>query len=124
MTLIMPFLTDLSIKSIRRSSFFTLEKPLTYQYLQANTAYTVPVGFKTDFASIPKIFQSIIADSESDIRDAAVIHDWLYSTGFVPRLEADRILRAAMLELGASRLKAYVVFLAVRLGGASHYGAV
>jgi len=121
MTLIMPFLTDLSITSVRGSRFFVLEKPLAYQHL--NQVYSAPSGFKTDFASIPKIFQNIIGDDESDIRDASVIHDFLYSTGAVTRLQADRILQAAMVELGASKFKAYIVFLAVRMAGSSHYGA-
>jgi len=121
MTLIMPFLSDLSLTSVRGSRFFTLDKPLTYQH--GEVIYSVPTGFKTDFASIPRVFQNIIGDDESDIRDASVIHDFLYSTGSVTRLQADRVLQAAMLDLGASKLKAYLVFIAVRLGGSSHYGA-
>lgn len=117
----MPFLNDLFVKSIRGSSFYELTLPLSYQH--NDTVYTAPVGFKTDFASIPKAVRGFIDEDESDIRDAAVIHDWLYSTGELPRSVADIILRDAMRELGAGFVKASVVFLAVRCFGSSHFGA-
>ena len=116
----MPFLNDLLIRSIRGSELFALTAPLSYQH--AGIVYTVPVGFKTDFASIPPAIRGFIDTDEGDLRDAAVIHDWLYSTGELTRKAADSILRAAMRELGAGIIKSSVVYYAVRWFGASHFG--
>lgn len=118
----MPFLNNLVIESNRGTDFYTLEQPLSYEHL--DVVYTAPKGFKTDFASIPNPLRGLIDEDESDIRDAAVIHDWLYSKGEIPRIEADKVLRAAMIDLGASWFKANVVYAAVRAFGGGHYGSV
>ena len=115
----MPFLNDLVVRSDRETDNFILEQPLSYQF--NNTVYTVPAGFDTDFASIPKALRSFIDDDAGDIRDAAVIHDWLYSTHEVPRAVADRVLYTAIRELGGSWLVATTVFSAVRAFGGLYY---
>jgi len=117
----MPFLNDLLIKSIRGSELFELVEPLSYQH--DGVVYTAPIGFKTDFASIPPAIRGFIDTDEGNIRDAAVIHDWLYATGELSREDSDSILRAAMRELGAGVIKSSVVFYAVRWFGASHFGS-
>ena len=53
---------------------------------------TVPAGFKTDLASIPRLFRSLIPQVGRWNRPA-VVHDWLYEDG-VPRFTramADRL---------------------------------
>ena len=51
--------------------------------------WTVPEGFDTDLASIPRIFQPLITKLEGI--EAAVLHDWFYRFRIVPRAQADRI---------------------------------
>jgi hypothetical protein len=116
----MPFLNNLSILAIRGTNYYTLLSPLVYEH--NGKVYTAPAGFKTDFASIPKLLHGIIDESEADIRDAAVIHDFLYTEKSIPRKEADKVLYIAMRELGASMIKAGIVYNFVRLFGGSHYG--
>ena len=83
--------------------------------------YTVPVGFDTDLASIPRAFLSITGGKIGKHLIAAVIHDKLYRTGEVPRNVADAIFLAAMEALGVSWVRRQVLYQAVRAGGASSY---
>ncbi len=55
---------------------------------------TVPVGFDTDFASVPRV--PIVYWLTGDTaRKAAVIHDWLYREQKHPRRIADAVLYEA-----------------------------
>jgi len=117
----MKFLDEVVGEYIRGTEKFRLVDDLNYQSDLLPEIITVPAGFETDFASIPKCLWWYIAPSSPQIRDAAVIHDFLYSTQLVPRLCADTILREAMKSLGASILQRTLVYTAVRIGGASHY---
>ena len=77
---------------------------------------TVPVGFQTDFASIPRPFW-IILPKWGKYGNASVIHDWLYWEQQRQRSQADRILLEGMIVLGVSRLVREVIYRAVRLFG-------
>jgi hypothetical protein len=104
---------------IRGTKNFKLTKPLTYGDI------TVPVGFVTNFASIPRALNWYINTSDPIIRDIAVVHDFLYVTkwlGKFTRKQADQILYEGMLELGASKAKAKLAYTAVRIGGYYHWG--
>jgi hypothetical protein len=85
---------------------------------------TAPAGMVTDFASVPTFAKRIIDDDSPMILYPSIIHDALYHyAGEMPdgrrfcRLEADQILRDAMVEVGAPRHLAALVFSAVRVGG-------
>jgi hypothetical protein len=114
------FKTELEGDFIRGTNLFQLEKPLIYDAITADT------GFKTNFASIPKIFLWYIDITDPVIRDIAVIHDLLYVTkgldGIYTRYQADKILREGMRELGADKHKAYLAYLGVRIAGWVHWG--
>ena len=76
--------------------------------------YTIPKGFVTDLASVPRFLWMFLAPSE--IAKAAVLHDYLYHSKKVSRLEADKILRScALQEVG--RIRANLIYYAVRLNG-------
>lgn len=89
----------------------------------------VPTGFITDFASVPRVFQSIIP-AWGKYGKAAVIHDYLYQEHCIPvstwlyevlpritRKYADTIFYEAMLVSGTKHWKAKVMYWAVRLFG-------
>lgn len=81
----------------------------------------VAKGFITDLGSVPRI--PIIYDLLGDIAiEPYILHDWLYSKGLVTRLMADQVLREALLLVGIPKWKATAIYLAVRIGGAKHYG--
>ena len=83
---------------------------------------TVPEGFVTDFASIPKAFQWLIHPFGSHA-PAAVLHDYLYAIGQKrARKYADLLFLYAMRESGVRRWRAWTMFLMVKLFGGGGYG--
>ncbi|WP_108095988.1 DUF1353 domain-containing protein [Pseudomonas sp. GV071] len=54
-------------------------------------------------------------------QEAAVIHDYLYATGLLPRLLADRVFRDALRSSGHARWRAGLMWAGVRLGGRSRF---
>lgn len=97
-----------------------LDAPLAYYSLILGRLVTIPAGFKTDFASVPRLPIVYLAAGNKGNR-AAVVHDWLYSTQCVDRGTADRVLREAMLSCGYSDMLANSFYLAVRTFGESHW---
>lgn len=82
-----------------------------------------PEGFVTDFCSIPRLLWRIEPPVGIAAR-AAIPHDWLYQEKAKPRDVADGIFRDALRDLGIPRWKAQLMYVGVRLGGASGYGRV
>lgn len=81
------------------------------------TRINVDEGFITDFASIPRIFWSVIGHPAGKYAQAAVLHDYMYKTGEFSRSRADFIFRESMQVLGVSRFKTWVLWAGVRIGG-------
>jgi hypothetical protein len=77
---------------------------------------TVPQGFVTDFASIPREFYSFLRP-DGDYAFAAVVHDFLYWDQTSSREAADDTLKAAMTDFDIPSLTKEVIYKAVRLGG-------
>lgn len=83
----------------------------------------VEAGFKTDYASVPRIFRNII-NSYGKHGKAAVIHDWLYANGYkigVSREQADKIFLEIMEECEVNIIRRKLMFRLVRIFGAKHY---
>ena len=81
---------------------------------------TVPAGFVTDLASIPRLpLIYLLLNGIAD--EPGVVHDYLYSTGKVSRAMADQVLREACILTGVPAWKANLIYAGVRVGGASHY---
>lgn len=117
----MPFLTTLSTTAERGSEMLILNKPLAYHDLFNNQIYVAHTGFETNLASIPKILRSFVDNDDPHIKDAAVIHDYLYTIKTLTRLQCDAVLFRACRSLGCGLIKAYTVYFSVRLGGGMHY---
>lgn len=78
----------------------------------------VPTHFKTDLASIPWLVQPIFGFLRVGRYDrAAVVHDWLYATQWLPRALCDRILREAMQTDGVGFWTRWAIWAGVRVGG-------
>jgi len=92
-----------------------LVEPLTYT--GARDRFTVPAGFDTDFASVPRAFTWLLP-RYGDYTKAAILHDHLVDTGAVSRKDADGIFRRAMRELGVSVPRRFMIWAAVRLASA------
>jgi hypothetical protein len=92
----------------------------SYQSDVAGITITVPQGFVTDFASVPRI--PFVYDSLGDIAQRpAVIHDFLYSHQLIDRDIADKVLLEAMELTEIPWMKRHLIYLGVRAGGKSHY---
>src|SRR5262249_26318368 len=82
----------------------------------------VPIGYITDFASIPRLFRWLIAPFGRHAR-AAILHDWLYAVGQPgKKIEADWVLFDAMGDLDVQPLQRWTIFIAVFVGGWWGYG--
>jgi hypothetical protein len=78
---------------------------------------TVPAGFVTDLASIPRVLWALPGFAPFELLSGPILHDYLYRTRMVPRAEADALLYRAMREDGIGRVRAYTVYSAVRMFG-------
>ena len=85
------------VKIYRYGEMPELTENLSY-YVDDNYVIVIPKGFKTDFASIPRIFWNIIAPIGKWTLPS-VLHDYLYSEGYrlgISRKQADKIFYQAM----------------------------
>jgi hypothetical protein len=95
---------------------YALIKPIAWIPKQEQIGYTrvdVPVGFVTDFASIPPAFYQLLRP-DGDYSYAAVFHDYLYWTQAVSRETADDVFRLAMMDFEIPRWQLTSIFKAVR----------
>lgn len=81
-------------------------------------AVTVPTGFVTDFASIPRLFWSLLRP-DGEYAYAAVVHDFLYWTQVRSRDEADDVLKLAMEDFEIGTVTVNAIYSAVRIAGQS-----
>ena len=96
---------------------FTLIKPLVYR---GSVTIKVERGFRTDFASIPRVFRVILSPYGRHT-EAAVLHDWLYQTsgmhGEFTRKQCDELFFEAMIACGVGKARALTMYSAVRAFG-------
>ena len=117
------FLTSLDVRLLSDSKnggsgAWMLVSPLLYESDVTGTIINVPVAFETDFASVPRI--PIVFDAMGDTaHSAAVLHDYLYTSGEVSRATA--VLLEAAIVSGIPKWKAWLMYAAVRTFGGSRY---
>jgi hypothetical protein len=80
----------------------------------ASGIITIPEGFVTDLASIPHALPLAMA---VNTEAAAIVHDWLYTTGKLSRKTSDAVLFLALIDSGVSLERATTIYEAVRVGG-------
>lgn len=108
------FLSPLDMRDL--GGRFVLLAPLRYASDVLDTFITVPAGFETDLASIPRGLWNLIP--KIGAYDApAVVHDYLYATNGITRAQADAVLYEAMTEAGVVRRMRWLIYAGVRLGG-------
>jgi hypothetical protein len=78
----------------------------------------VPIGFVTDFASIPRVFWSVLP-SDGKYTHPAIVHDYLYWTQTAPREHADQILKIMMEDFSVNGVNVGLIYSAVRTFGGS-----
>ena len=100
---------------------FVLVEPLQYASAVLGGVLTVPAGFPTDFASIPRGLWNVLPPI-GKYDAGAVCHDMLYRDGAVggraiERGVADRALREAMEVCGVTRVQRWLIYAGLRTGG-------
>lgn len=113
--LVSQFLDKLVTEEVDDQIFSIAIHPFRYQSDIAGLI-TVPVGFYTDFASVPRLglVYSMLGDCA---HQPAVIHDWLYYAAITDRATADNVLFEAMGVIGLPFWRRYPIWWGVRVGG-------
>ena len=84
---------------------------------------TVPAGFQTDFASVPRVPVFYMMFGDRAHRES-VLHDFLYRLDAVPpatRSQADDVFLEAMKERGKGFFVRRIMYWGVRVGGWTAY---
>ena len=93
---------------------FILEERLVYQSDLVGSV-TVPAGFETDLASIPRIFQSFIPKVARHMLPA-IVHDYLCRKPDFSRKMADQVFLEAMKLKEVNPIRRRLMYWAVRIG--------
>jgi hypothetical protein len=83
--------------------------PLSYRIGETDYVITVPAGFVTDFASIPRVFHSLLSPTDRP-GCGGIVHDFLYWEQSCTREQADWILMLAMMESGVDAVTRNLVY--------------
>lgn len=109
------FTTPLIVELIGKNKW-SVYKKFTYHVNKypSKEVITIPKGFETDFASIPRIFWVLISPIDKHAK-AAVVHDYCYKYAPYTRKRSDQIFLEAMKVLNVPKWKQYCIYYAVRI---------
>lgn len=99
---------------------FELLQPCAYTSPRSGRRIEISAGFRTDFASVPRLLRTIVDPSKLESSWAAVIHDKLYQDGPElgwTRAEADQEFADILAELGTSPSDVWLMHRGLRVGG-------
>ncbi len=113
------FLTELETRLKDNDKIWVLDSPLVYASGYLKQTITIPIGFETDFASVPRvpIFYWIYGDRA---HREAVLHDYLYRIDSIPVVsysQANEVFFEAMRVRGKGIFVRYPMWWGVCLGG-------
>jgi hypothetical protein len=113
------FLAACCIKPFYGYHYQTCKK---IKFIVNDSEFEIPANFETDLASIPKIAWPIMAPAHSSLIRAAIVHDYFYrKTCEFTRYETDLIFYHILVNDGISRVRASIMFYAVRWFGWQYY---
>lgn len=99
-----------------------VRRPLVWDLPGKLGVITVPSGFVTDLASVPRFLRDRKAfDVNGASRRPAVLHDYLYATGMLGKEIADDIFRQALRDEGVGAVTAWAFYQAVNWFGGGPY---
>jgi hypothetical protein len=113
----MEFLTYPDVRVLSDDNFVLLDDFIVKYY---DHYITVPKGFDTDFASVPRvpIFYALFGGKA---KKSAVLHDYLYVTKPFSREECDKAFLCAMETEGLGWFTRHAMYRGVRLGGGAYW---
>lgn len=121
------FLSPLRVQLLEDTSHdgrgtWQLTSDLVYQSDVAGQTFSIPAGFITDYASVPRvpIAYFLVGDT---CHKAAVLHDWLYTVHITTKEIADAVLKEAAIASGVPEWRAELVWEGVAVGGRASWDA-
>jgi hypothetical protein len=105
-----------SVQPFEDYNDFMLTRPLTYWSPTLKQSITVPEGFVTDYASIPKPVEGWFSRKNKRYQTAAIVHDWLYWNGY-DKTKADEVLYEAARDSGVRWVDGQLIWAGVSIGG-------
>jgi hypothetical protein len=111
------FLTRLDVSLVDGcDDRWKLDSPLVYFSEIVGEKITVPSGFDTDFASVPRVpvFYLLYANRG---KRAATVHDFLYRNRLFDRATCDAVFREALIAGGEGVVVSWAMWAGVRIGG-------
>lgn len=115
------FLTPLVLEELSDGKLWRLAQPLVYYSSLLSRTITVPAGFTTDLASVPRL-PLVYVTMGGRFNAPAVVHDFLYHNhNMCSREQADGVLREAMQTEGHNWFRRSLVWAGVRLFGWKPY---
>lgn len=112
------FLTRLRLENAdaQDDGQWLLVLPLVYRSDLAGEMFVVPMGFRTDLASVPRLPLAYwLAGGTAN--EPAVVHDFLYRTRPVSRRMADAVFREASAVCRVPAWRRWLMWAAVRAFG-------
>lgn len=112
------FTEDLTVKALPSGQQWQVEREFTYYIGHRNSSDSVTIqqGFVTDFASIPRIFWSILPPF-GKYTQAAVLHDYMCWKRKHSSRETHRVFLESMEVLGVPTWKRKIMYYAVKIFG-------
>jgi hypothetical protein len=103
---------------------YVVEEPIVFEIGARGSGMivVVPAGYVTDGYSLPGRLLQLFQPDDPLALLAAALHDGLYSIGLVPRDMCDRVLLEGMRATEVPPILRFIVYRAVRFGGAGGYG--
>ena len=95
-----------------------LHSPLIYYSDVLGHSVTVPPGYFTDLASVPRLLRWLVPVANAKNRRASVVHDYLctHGDGVVKnQKQADKVYREALGVIGLGRFKSGGIYYPVRM---------
>lgn len=105
--------SQLDVRVLDDDELFMLTK--NCRYTHGSFEYTVPAGFITDFASIPRLLRGIFKRNGKS-RKPSVFHDHMVRNNWKTRECADRMFKQMLLDVGMSKWRAQIYFIGVTIG--------
>jgi hypothetical protein len=101
------------------TSGWKLLEEFRYKSDTLSRVVTVPLGYVTDLASVPRVMRWLVPVANAKNRKAAVVHDWLCSKEVqdsmgISQRQADEVFREALTASGVSFIGRWGMWLPVR----------
>jgi hypothetical protein len=111
------FQTPLEVRQLDAKNW-ELTAPLIFYSPTLERSVVVPTGFVTDFASVPR-WPFIYWFTGGTAEAPAVLHDYFYRTNTedLTRAGADALLAEAMDSVGYWKIRTWMMWAGVRIGG-------